>query len=60
MRKTTSIYVTTSFGEDLTKDDEDARAARWPNTEKARQDGKKEDFVGRKGYVDGKEIQRTS
>ncbi|KAK7925199.1 hypothetical protein WMY93_007509 [Mugilogobius chulae] len=48
------------FGEDLTKEDKDARAALWPIIEKARQDGKKAYYVGRKGYVDGKEVRHAS
>lgn len=48
------------FGEDLTKEDKDARAALWPIIEKARSAGKKAYFVGRKGYVDGVEVRQRS
>uniref|UniRef100_A0AAV2LFV9 Uncharacterized protein n=1 Tax=Knipowitschia caucasica TaxID=637954 RepID=A0AAV2LFV9_KNICA len=47
------------FGEDLTKEDKDARAALWPIIEQARKDGKKAYFVGRRGYVEGKEVRRS-
>lgn len=47
------------FVEDLTKEDRNARAALWPQIEKARKEGKKAFFRGAHGYIEGRQISVT-
>lgn len=47
------------FVEDLTREDRNARAALWPQIEKARKEGKKAFFRGAHGYIEGRQISVT-
>lgn len=53
-------YKKTSFYDDLTKKDKDARAALRPVTEKTHKDGIKAFFIGTEAYGDGKEVSRAN
>lgn len=47
------------FVEDLTRQDRNARAALWPQIEKARKEGKKAYFRGPHVYIEGRQINVT-